>query len=151
MSLKKISPMSAKRRARDGHRCHHTRIELYARLRLAHRSLGIGNALVTYGIQLFSGQYRLRSSKFGAFSSFGGDLVNTTYGFCAPALFLRIVEDASNRTYFLSADFKNWIQIAQEAVTTYITTTQYGFYARGTGASTCQQNATVLSWSETTP
>ena len=62
-----------------------------------------------------------------------------------PPLWLKIVVDASHRTYYLGFNNHDWIQLYQEAAGSYMTEDQVGFYADsgGSGYPNC---ATLVSW-----
>lgn len=87
-------------------------------------------------------------------SSAGAGIMHTNACFSpGPLTWVRIVEDASHRTYFVSSDGINWGQVFQETVTNHFTTTRYGFMLFPNGVSSGSPNAmaTMYSFSETTP
>jgi hypothetical protein len=66
-------------------------------------------------------------------------------------VYLRVVEDASNRTYFVSHDNGvKFFQVAQEAVNTTFTTGAIGFGVT-VGNAALAGRCYVVSWTETTP
>lgn len=49
----------------------------------------------------------------------------------SPLLFFRIQETASNRKYFISSDYRNWIPVrTSDSNTDFLTTTRYGVFVR---------------------
>lgn len=94
----------------------------------------------------------LRISLFsGASLTFVGDYINyTDYLSTCPTLFLRIKEDASNRTYYVSPDLQNWLQVFQHAVNTGETTAAYGICGRTDNAASIIL-VDAIHWVETNP
>lgn len=69
-----------------------------------------------------------------------------------PLLWLRIKEDASHRTYYISSDGINFASIFQEAVSAHFTTADYGFAAENRNAAiTGNVMVTCYSFTETNP
>lgn len=65
-----------------------------------------------------------------------------------PIMWLRIADDGTtNRTFSLSFDGKGWVQVYQEARTTYLTADQVGFLA-DSNSSSYNAATTLLSWLE---
>lgn len=87
------------------------------------------------------------SNNFGTAASYTTHYSLPGYSFQSP-IFLRVVENATNRTYYISADGQTWIQVFQHAVTTDFTTTDYGIFQRVNGGAS---GLTLFSWKETNP
>lgn len=63
----------------------------------------------------------------------------------------QIQDDATHRTYRLSADGQNWTQFYQEATVTFITPTDAGFFVFGPSSTSANVPAsvTLMSWAKT--
>lgn len=106
-------------------------------LNTAVNTLGCGIALVdtvsTKHIDFFADQngnaFFTRIIEWNNYSgSYNGDLLNGTTG--APSLSLvwfRITDDGTNRTFFMSTDGVNFIQVAQTTSTAFLTPTSIGY------------------------
>lgn len=87
--------------------------------------------------------YVSRWTTSGSFSAdvFNTDAASTAYLNNAHNAFFRVTQDATNLTYYLSADGQNWFQVYQEAkgafLTTQASTAGFGIDTRGTKNTTC--------------
>jgi hypothetical protein len=119
---------------------------------------GGGPAIIIFGLQNGTGApatgVMLAAFAFSNFTTFGSVVFQSGVpaGF-GPLLWLRIVEDATNRTYFTSSDGINFMQVFQEAVATHFVTARYGFGLglQAASAVNCEQMATLYSFAESTP
>ena len=65
-------------------------------------------------------------------------------------VYCRVVETASNRTYYMSFDKQNWVQVYQSTLTSFLTTAYYGIGIMG-GNNSAPGVAWAASVEETTP
>lgn len=89
-----------------------------------------GTKLIVFGLRGESGQMLLEVQEWNTFNSFSGAPYSNADQFPAgfgPLIWLRVTEDATNRTYFLSSDGITFAAVYQEAVGTFLTTADYGF------------------------
>ena len=119
---------------------------------------GGGPNIIIFGFQAGTGAPAngviLTAFTFSNFTTFGAVVFQAgpPEGF-GPLLWLRIVEDASHRTYFTSSDGINFAQVFQEAVTAHFTTARYGFGLGLQAASAVNADAmeTLYSFAEHNP
>jgi hypothetical protein len=83
------------------------------------------------------------------FSAYYIDL--TGMAFMQPVEWFQIVEDGVHRTYNVSSDGINFIQVQQTVVGDFLTTASYGVAVRNTTNSGQIGQMTVYSWKETSP
>jgi hypothetical protein len=117
---------------------------------LTNGTLG-GSSAIVFGPQFASGAYNLLISKFTTMNvsfsaSYQSYATTQVYG----PLWLRVVEDATNRTFYVSDNGQTWSLIQQTVNTDFLTSTHYGIFTRG-GASTTYTNVTLYSLKETNP
>ena len=94
----------------------------------------------------------LNIQQWNSYTSHNSDPYMTEFYYAGPLLWLRVTEDAVHRSYFTSSDGITFSLIYQEAVTTFFTSTEYGF-GGGTSASATggQAQGTLYSFKETNP
>ena len=111
---------------------------------------GSANNLI-FGYQINTA-LQLRGAVFSNFAgSFAADVFTAVLNMpIGPLAWLRIQETASHRTYFISSDGVNFIQVAQEANTAHFTTAKYGFAVENRTAAG-DISMTVYSLTETNP
>lgn len=105
---------------------------------------------ILFGQQIFSGAVRLLASKFTSVTAFSADYFNLTPFQVQGLLWLRVVEDATHRTYFHSDNGQDWFQLLQTTNTDFLTSTNYGIFIRNGNAASITQ-MTVYSFKETNP
>lgn len=111
-----------------------------------------GTKAIVMACQWFNGSLFTNISKWTNGTTFSADYQFGTAVFAfAPALFVRIQETVSNRKFFISSDYRNWIPIrTSDANTDFLTTTRYGIFVRQDLAATPIM-ATLYSLKETNP
>lgn len=113
-----------------------------------------GTKVIEFGVQIQAANApTLVISQFNTVSSFNTSPItrSTSSLNYSPVLWLQIQEDATHRTYRMSADGINFFQVYQEALNTFLTTTQYGMDVRNTQNGNQITQAEALSWKGTNP
>jgi hypothetical protein len=111
-----------------------------------------GNKVITFGPteagfdELFGYQWTNATTPSAPLTGF--DANGNILGIRGGVVWLRIVQTVSARTYFASADGVNFVQQTTTGNTSFLTSTGYGLYIRGSSAN---GTGSMLSFTETTP
>ena len=88
-----------------------------------------GTKILAFALRTQGGNSYLEVQQWNTVDSFNSApySITTFSAIQGPLIWTRIVEDAVHRSYLMSSDGINWIMVYQEAVNTFLTTTNYGF------------------------
>ena len=118
-----------------------------------HAGIGLYNSGSTISCGFFSGGdgklYCFNYNSSFAYASRGFSDYTLSPGASPEALWMKIVEDASHRTFYVSLDGATWFQVAQIAAGNYLTPTHIGVSCDASGIST--NGAMIFSFSLTSP
>jgi hypothetical protein len=64
-------------------------------------------------------------------------------------IWMKIVQDASNMTFYLGLEGRDWLQVFQTTATAWLTSTRYGMFTSNTAAT--PMTAVFYSFTETSP
>lgn len=110
----------------------------------------VGGKFVVWGINYdsFNNEFKLAISQYNSATSGNANIFFQRLFIAFPVLWVRVTDDGTNRTYYISVDGVNWTSVYSEGRTTFVTTNQYGWGMNPGGSAGFPVAATLLSWKE---